>query len=130
MDINLIIRLDENFSKKVDKLLDLLSIITEKKTNKSSENEPDTAVTKVAIVEDDAIEVNNLTEAKPETVAKSEPVKKKASKDDVIKALQALAKKSGKAAAGELLNKYGATKVSELDEDNYDSLVEDAERMI
>ena len=36
MDINLIIRLDENFSKKVDKLLDLLSIIAEKKTIKSS----------------------------------------------------------------------------------------------
>lgn len=124
MDINLIIRLDENFSKKVDKLLDLLSIIAEKKTNKNSENEPDTAVTKVAIGEDDAVE------AKPETVAKSEQVEKKASKDDVIKALQALAKKSGKAAAGELLNKYGATKVSELGEDNYDSLVEDAERMI
>ena len=77
MDINLIIRLDENFSKKVDKLLDLLSIITEKKTNRNSENEPDTTVTKVAIVEDAAVEVNNLTEAKPETVAKSEPVKKR-----------------------------------------------------
>ena len=36
MDINLIIRLDENFSKKVDKLLDFLSIIAEKKTIKSS----------------------------------------------------------------------------------------------
>lgn len=130
MDINLIIRLDENFSKKVDKLLDLLSIIAEKKTIKSSENEPDTAVIKVATAKKDAVEVNTATEAKPETVAKSEQVEKKASKDDVIKALQALAKKSGKAAAGELLNKYGATKVSELSEDNYDSLVEDTERMI
>ena len=80
MDINLIIRLDENFSKKVDKLLDLLSIIAEKKINKSSENEPDAAVIKVATAKKDAIEVTTATEVKTETVAKSEQVEKKASR--------------------------------------------------
>lgn len=130
MDINLIIRLDENFSNRFDKLLDLLTVMVERKPSKNSEIEPAGVITKATVVKDEAIEVSNVAENQTETVVKSEQVEKKASKDDVIKSLQSLAKKNGKAAAGELLNKYGATKVSELDENNYTSLVADAERVI
>ncbi|MDO4302260.1 MAG: hypothetical protein Q4D26_12860 [Clostridia bacterium] len=115
MDINVVISLDKVLSDKLDKLIYLFSSGSE-----SAVHIENTSVQKSKDEEEVNMSDNSTLQEESD----------KYSRDDVIEALQKLAKKKGKSAAGELLTKYGASKVSELKEEDYNALIKDMEGMV
>lgn len=129
INVNVVVSLNEVLLDRIDKLIYLFSPVVEgskcvvKQSIKTETNvEPaDKVVEENSIGIDKSGEVASV-EAKKDTT--------KYNKDDVIKTLQNLASSKSKQAVKEILLKYGASRVPELKEDDYDAVIKEAEEMI
>lgn len=113
MDINVVISVDSNLGIKLDKFLDVI-----------------TDVVNTGAIKNKQMDITDTVKEDVTEKVENEKKETSVSKDDIIGVLQALARKCGKSAAIELLRKYGATKVSGLKEENYEALVDEAERVL
>ena len=125
INVNVVVSLNEVLLDRIDKLIYLFSPVTEgsKFVVKQSVKEETNVETADNVVEEHSIDKSVVAaEAKKDTT--------KHNKDDVIKVLQTLARSKGKQTVKEILSKYDATKVPELKEDYYASVIKEAEEMI
>ncbi len=125
INVNVVVSLNEVLLDRIDKLIYLFSPVTEgsKFVVKQSVKEETNVETADNVVEEHSIDKSVVSaEAKKDTT--------KHNKDDVIKVLQTLARSKGKQTVKEILSKYDATKVPELKEDYYASVIKEAEEMI
>lgn len=136
MDVNVRVTVDNAVLERLDKLIEVLGKCSVKPEFVTLETMVDDTIPEEAAMPSDAAEENAVTgnvqedveEATVTAKGKAEP---KATKDDVIIALQALAKKkSDKSASKSLLERFGATKVSELKAEDYDAIIKAAEEMM
>lgn len=111
MSINVVISMDSALADKLDSIINLLSTFNQNKQVEKSN-------IKAEKTRDTVEEVKSTNDSPKYTV------------DDIISAMQNLAAKKGKQEAKQLLEKYNASKVSELEEDTYHDFIKDIEGMI
>lgn len=132
MEIKLVVSLDNELSRIADKLLEAITSLSN--TNRTSHNTRNTFIISEKAKTKEETEFEAATTWEPtdaDANADDKPTENQNIKvDEVIQALQKLAKAKGKTAAKELLTKYGAAKVSELKEDNYSGLIDEIGEVI
>lgn len=127
INVNVVVSLNEVLLDRIDKLIYLFSPVTEGskfvvKQSVKAETNVETA--------DNVVEEHSIDKSEEVVSAEAKKDTKKHNKDDVIKVLQTLARSKGKQTVKEILSKYDATKVPELKEDYYASVIKEAEEMI
>jgi hypothetical protein len=132
MDVNVRVTVDNAVLERLDKLIEVLGKCSVKPEFVTLETMVDDTIPEEATVPSDVAEENATTgNIQETTVTVKENTEPKATKDDVIIALQALAKKkSDKSASKSLLERFGATKVSGLKAEDYDAIIKAAEEMM
>lgn len=127
INVNVVVSLNEVLLDRIDKLIYLFSPVTEGskyvvKQSVKAETNVETA--------DNVVEEHSIDKSEEVVSAEAKKDTTKHNKDDVIKVLQTLASSKGKQTVKEILSKYDATKVPELKEDYYASVIKEAEEMI
>lgn len=129
MSINVVISMDSALADKLDSIINLLS--TFNMQNKQVETFVEKADIKTDKTRDDVETAKTANDsAVVYTTEGSAKSSFKYTVDDIISAMQNLAAKKGKQEAKQILEKYNASRVSELEEDAYHDFIKDIEGMI